>query len=84
MKGKRTKNGELMIMRGDQFLMQQCVKQRMRFCADDCPMFGEPSPCVMSVANMDGSKETLKRVGPIEIEICENRTLVFDEFEDER
>jgi len=67
--GKINKNGELYIERCGKMGIQYCPFQvGAEACGVWCPLFGEPF------------------VDPnyVELQICQGRTLVFDEFTDQR
>jgi len=77
MKGEISKEGNLKIMRGNKMVYQNCPKtietgqvQPYNPCGDWCPLFGEPSHCEI----FEGTQ----------LDICEDRSLYFNEFTDHR
>lgn len=87
MKGKITKHngfsGALMIARGKFWRAAMCPEQKKTTnCGDWCVKFGEP------VEFLDWYESTGTRLDKpfkvITLQICQDRLLRFDEFEDER
>jgi len=52
-------------------------------CGDWCPQFGEPEEELKTLNGLEDYIHIIK-TGKITLTICQNRTLIFDEFEDER
>lgn len=82
MKGKIDKDGTLYIERKGKYKCQCCPIPEIKGmegvvsgCGDWCPLFGEP------VAT---TTEHYPDDDYITLTICNNRTLIFDEFTDER
>jgi len=83
MNGKIDAQGCLWIERGGVWVQQMCHYSTddvgARFaCAHDCPLFGEPKEPSLCVYVKDQWKEG------IAIDICQGRTLFFEQFTDER
>jgi len=80
MKGKIDSNGWLRIERSGKEKLQECPFTQKTFqvnnltirepCGDLCPLFGEPRKAQIGTSIM--------------VELCNERTLFFDEFTDER
>ena len=86
MKGKIVKEGWLQIQRKGEFKEQYCPKRIEhieRLCGDWCPLFGEPE--VQHFTNTELSNgHQIVNDRKIVINICQDKQLRFDEFEDER
>jgi hypothetical protein len=86
MKGKIAKEGKLVIVRGGKEVGQYCCNTATRevACCDWCPQFGEPEMAVRKV--VEKGQVIDSKICPDEtmLTICQNRTLYFDEFIDER
>ena len=74
MKGKIDSSGTLQIERAGCYVYQNCPYNRDFLCGHICPLFGEPH---------DKYTDNFGRVGAM-MTICQERTLRFDEFTDER
>ena len=100
MKGKIDQEGDLFIYRGKESKLQRCsfygsvsgTWENLDYvkdpCGDECPLFGEPVITEPSVEffSINGFK-TEKKVriaGNTKLLICQDRTLEFEEFTDER
>ena len=71
MKGLIDKDGKLNILRGKELKEQWCNRsgQRAGECCDTCPLFGEPE---------------ITTDGKVNLTICDGKTLIFEEFFDDR
>lgn len=82
--GKINKNGELYIERCGKMGIQYCpltsIQEGAEACGVWCPLFGEPFVDPNYVDFRNDNKETRRT----KLQICQGRTLVFDEFTDER
>lgn len=88
MEGKIDSKGWLQIQRPSGVKGQFCpVYGDSLHCGDWCPLFGEPisqrigEPAMISHGVAHGGYGF---TGKTELQICQNRTLVFDKFTDER
>ena len=84
MKGKIDKNGALFIARCGEMKAQFCMHVLRAndmgcTCNDKCPQFGEPTSG-KAIGELSKTEISI----PIELQICNNRTLYFNEFTDER
>lgn len=95
MKGKIDKNGWLTIERSDTERPQLCpvaaYNPDIDFsrCGDWCPLFGEPVTSTTEYITYDEKGTTNASSTPHKtclttLQVCNNRTLIFDEFTDER
>jgi hypothetical protein len=80
MKGQINTSGQLSIERSGKMLKQECPYYTDRYCGHWCPLFGEPDRFPACNDKITGSLYPER----ITLDICENRTLVFIEFVDER
>jgi hypothetical protein len=85
MKGKIQGNGNLEIYRKRVAKDMLCPYSGCNqiFCSDDCPQFGEPEAQVKGISSY-GGPPTFEETGIIKLQICQGRTLYFDELIDER
>ena len=84
MKGKIWIDGHLMILRGREMSPQNCpYAQRHTPCGDWCPLFGEPYPHTERANPTNGLDRRMVETGHAALSLC-HKTLIFDEFTDER
>jgi hypothetical protein len=90
MEGKINSKGQLQILRAASFEEQFCPfapldnNGKVRPCGDRCPLLGSPQ---MAVRNIIEKGQVIdSEICPDEtmLNICQNRTLYFDKFTDER
>ena len=100
MKGKITKDGVLCIERAGIMTTQRCRRSVMnldwrsgtkrsalmdnQYCSCDCPLFGEPEKEKTGYCDTVKEIDEVRLTGRTLLKLCENRTLIFDEFADER
>ena len=88
MKGQRDTKGLLLIKRGKKsgYEAVKCVQGIHDYCRDSCPMFGEPTQDEIGgiFHNYFEYHDTIPGKTVTLIKICQNKTLIFDEFDDER
>ena len=89
MEGKIDKNGWLQIIRAGKFTKQACpfdtgaVNGGSSDCGHWCPLFGEPRAA--GTMAFDGLGQSfIQPTGKTHLDICQERTLLFDKFTDER
>ena len=80
MKGRINKQGYLEIERSE-LKIQVCPFGDLDCCSDICPHFGEPKEYVKDQWFGPIPKDAKKG---IQLELCHNKTLYFDELTDER
>ncbi len=88
MDGKINNDHRLEIKRAGTYLLQDCVRDKNQYycVANSCPLFSEPKPELEITRHMEGNNQIHERTptGRTTLEICQQKTLIFENFIDER
>ncbi len=83
MDGKINNDHRLEIKRAGTYLLQDCVRDKDQYycVANSCPLFSEPEP---ETKNEIRGGATFAITGRTVLNICQQKTLIFENFIDER
>lgn len=86
MDGKIDEHGQLHIFRGNKLKVQPCKNEGPPgfACGDWCPLFSEPIRADGNHLVTSSDNDTFTEKGSVMVRICQQKTLIFENFIDER